>query len=163
LRVEDAKIAFDDPLQGRIAQNLARDVGDFVLLRADGQFAYQLAVVVDDAFQGVTHVVRGADLLASTPRQIYLQHALGYARPKYLHLPVATNAADEKLSKQTLAKALDTCQAAANLARALAFLGQRPPPKLARASVPEVWDWARAHWQGANIPRRPRVRASRFI
>jgi glutamyl-Q tRNA(Asp) synthetase len=154
LRVENATIDFADLVQGRIRQNLARDVGDFVLLRADGLFAYQLAVVVDDAFQGVTHVVRGADLLDSTPRQIYLIGCLGHATPEYLHVPVATNATGEKLSKQTGAQALEIQHPAANLTRALAFLGQCPPLGLAHASVPEVWAWAREHWDRARIPRR---------
>ncbi|MDR1350982.1 MAG: tRNA glutamyl-Q(34) synthetase GluQRS [Zoogloeaceae bacterium] len=146
LRVEDREIAFDDRILGRMAQNLARDVGDFVLWRADGQFAYQLAVVVDDAFQGVTQVVRGADLLHSTPRQIYLQGLLDLPTPEYAHVPIATNAAGEKLSKQTRASPLQAHHAAANLVAALAFLGQRPPPELARTSVDEVWRWASAHW-----------------
>ena len=153
LRVEDADITFDDPIQGTVSQNLARDVGDFVLLRADGQFAYQLAVVVDDAFQGITHVARGADLLESTPRQIYLQRCLGYAAPDYLHVPVATNMAGEKLSKQTGAKALNLNPPAANLTRALGFLGQCPPPELARASVGAVWEWALENWKREAIPR----------
>ncbi|MDR1888060.1 MAG: tRNA glutamyl-Q(34) synthetase GluQRS [Zoogloeaceae bacterium] len=160
LRTEDADIAFIDRIQGRICQNLARDVGDFVLWRADGQFAYQLAVVVDDAFQGITHIVRGADLLDSTSRQIYLQRCLGYDVPEYLHVPVATNAADEKLSKQTGAPALDVRQPVANLTRALAFLGQRPPQELSKASVAEVWAWALAHWKPENIPRTRRLRTN---
>jgi glutamyl-Q tRNA(Asp) synthetase len=107
VRVPDAEFAFIDAMAGRRAQNLAREVGDFVLKRADGPWAYQLAVVVDDAYQGVTHVVRGADLLESTARQIYLLQALGHAVPRYVHVPVVTNAQGEKLSKQTRALALD--------------------------------------------------------
>jgi glutamyl-Q tRNA(Asp) synthetase len=139
LRVDAREIAFDDRLQGRLAQHLERDVGDFVLRRADGLFAYQLAVVVDDAWQGVTHVVRGADLLASTPRQIWLQRCLGYPEPHYAHLPVAANPAGEKLSKQTRAQALRVEQASAELVRALVFLGQPVTEDLAHASVGEVW------------------------
>lgn len=154
LRVPDAEQAFEDRLQGVVSQNLERDVGDFVLLRADGQFAYQLAVVVDDAFQGITDVVRGADLIDSTPRQIHLQHCLEAPTPRYAHLPVATNAAGEKLSKQTLAPALDAARAGAELVRALGFLGQRPPAELARAGPAEVWQWAREHWDFDAIPRR---------
>jgi glutamyl-Q tRNA(Asp) synthetase len=101
LRVSQEAIAFTDRVQGSQQQILERDVGDFVLYRADGQFAYQLAVVVDDAEQGVTDVVRGADLLDSTPRQICLQRLLGYPPPRYLHIPAAVNTAGEKLSKQT--------------------------------------------------------------
>ncbi len=110
LRVPDgdaAAIRFEDRWQGWQTQNLATEVGDFVLKRADGQWAYQLAVVVDDADAGITHVVRGADLLDSTARQIYLQHCLGVSTPSYLHVPVVTNDAGEKLSKQTGATALD--------------------------------------------------------
>ena len=154
LRVSKAETAVDDRLQGRIVQHLEDDVGDFVLLRADGQFAYQLAVVVDDACQGITDVVRGADLIDSTPRQVWLQRCLGYPTPRYAHLPVATNAAGEKLSKQTLAPALEAGQAARELVRALTFLGQEPPAELARGTVAEVWQWARAHWRFAAIPRR---------
>jgi len=99
-------VSFDDALQGRISQILEVEVGDFVVRRADGLFAYQLAVVVDDAEQAITHVVRGADLLDSTPRQIYLQKLLNLPAPAYLHLPVAVNDRGEKLSKQTLAPAV---------------------------------------------------------
>jgi glutamyl-Q tRNA(Asp) synthetase len=121
VRVADAAISFTDRVQGRMTQDLAREVGDFVLHRADGQFAYQLAVVVDDAAQGITDVVRGADLLDSTARQIYLQRLLGLPTPRYLHVPVAVNAAGEKLSKQTGAVPIDPEK---DVRRALAFLGQ---------------------------------------
>jgi glutamyl-Q tRNA(Asp) synthetase len=152
LKVGATPIVFMDALQGKQLQNLAREVGDFVLWRADGQFAYQLAVVVDDAFQGITHIVRGADLLASTPRQIWLQRGLDVATPTYAHLPIAVNAAGEKLSKQTLAPALDVRQASDNLFRALAFLGQHPPANLRQDDVRQVWGWALAHWNFAAIP-----------
>lgn len=154
LRVDNGEIAFVDRLQGRVVQHLEDDVGDFVLRRADGLFAYQLAVVVDDAWQGVTHVVRGADLLASTPRQIALQRCLGYPEPVYAHLPVAANPAGEKLSKQTLAQPLRAAQASAELVAALRFLGQAVPGELSRASVAEVWAWAHSHWSFAAIPRQ---------
>ena len=154
LRVDNGEIVFIDRLQGRIVQHLEDDVGDFVLRRADGLFAYQLAVVVDDAWQGITHVVRGADLLASTPRQIALQRSLGYSEPVYAHLPVAANPAGEKLSKQTLAQALRVDQASAELVAALRFLGQAVPGELGRASVAEVWAWARTHWSFAAVPRQ---------
>ncbi|MCX8113770.1 MAG: tRNA glutamyl-Q(34) synthetase GluQRS [Burkholderiaceae bacterium] len=106
VRVPGETVAFDDRAAGRCSQNLAREVGDFVVLRADGPWAYQLAVVVDDAEQRITDVVRGADLLDNTPRQIFLQRALGFATPRYLHVPVVTNERGEKLSKQTGARAL---------------------------------------------------------
>lgn len=154
LRTASDPLTFADRLQGSIVQQLERDVGDFVLLRADGIFTYQLAVVVDDAAQGITDIVRGADLLASTPRQIWLQRCLNLPTPRYAHLPLASNAAGEKLSKQTRATALDPRQAGPLLWQALAFLGQRPPAELANASSQAIWDWATAHWEGAKIPRQ---------
>ncbi|HOI52328.1 MAG TPA: tRNA glutamyl-Q(34) synthetase GluQRS [Azonexus sp.] len=157
LRVDDAVVVFEDRLQGIVEQRLAEQVGDFVLRRADGIHAYQLAVVVDDASQGITDIVRGADLLASTPRQLWLQQCLGYPRPGYAHLPVATNPAGEKWSKQTLAPALAAGKAAAELVRALRFLGQPAPAELAAAPVAEVWDWALANWSFATIPRVPAI------
>lgn len=157
LRVDDAVVVFEDRLQGVVEQRLAEQVGDFVLRRADGIHAYQLAVVVDDASQGITDIVRGADLLASTPRQLWLQQCLGYPRPGYAHLPVATNPAGEKWSKQTLAPALAAGKAAAELVRALRFLGQPAPAELAAAPVAEVWEWALANWSFATIPRVPAI------
>jgi glutamyl-Q tRNA(Asp) synthetase len=151
LRVGDARVAISDAVQGDCEWHLARDCGDFVVRRADGLFAYQLAVVVDDAAAGVTHVVRGADILHSTPRQIALQTRLGLPQPAYGHLPVVTNAAGEKLSKQTLARAVDLQQAGPLLVAALRFLDQAPPDGLARAPLREIWDWALAHWDLARI------------
>jgi glutamyl-Q tRNA(Asp) synthetase len=137
LRAAGEQISYTDRVQGIQAQRLDLAIGDFVLLRADGQFAYQLAVVVDDAEQGVTDVVRGADLLGSTPRQIHLQRLLGYPTPRYLHVPAAVNGAGEKLSKQTGAPAIDTQHPEVTLRRALAFLGQGETGDLAQA----VRDW----------------------
>lgn len=147
VRVERGDVAFDDRLQGPIHQDIARDVGDFVVRRADGCHAYQLAVVVDDAWQKVTHVVRGADLLLSTPRQLYLQRLLGYPQPIYMHLPVLVNAAGEKLSKQTHAAPLDASHPAFALWQALGYLQQSPPQSLRHSSIDDVWAWAREHWQ----------------
>jgi len=149
-----ARIAFDDALQGGIAQNLATDIGDFVLFRADQVYAYQLAVVVDDAEQGITHIVRGADLLDSTPRQIYLQQLLGLRTPAYCHVPAAVSAAGEKLSKQTRAAAVDASRPLPALVAALRFLGQQPPAALARADVETLWQWARENWRVEAVPRR---------
>ena len=140
-------IQFNDTLQGRITQHLENEIGDFVVKRADGLFAYQLAVVVDDAFQGITHVVRGADLLYSTPRQIYLQRLLGLTTPAYMHLPVAVNAQGEKLSKQTLAQPVEKNNAASTLFDALVFLRQQPPAELRHGKVEELLEWAIANWQ----------------
>jgi glutamyl-Q tRNA(Asp) synthetase len=159
VRVDAAVIEFDDAVQGRMRQELATDVGDFVLRRADGLFAYQLAVVVDDAAQGITDVVRGADLLDSTPRQILLQRLLGVPTPRYLHLPVATNAAGEKLSKQTLAPPIDRARPGAVLLAALEFLGQRPEPGPVDAAPAELLAVAIARWDPMLIPRVRAVRA----
>ena len=160
VRVDDAAIEFDDAVQGRMRQRLATDVGDFVLRRADGLFAYQLAVVVDDAAQDITDVVRGADLLDSTPRQILLQRLLGVPTPRYLHLPVATNAAGEKLSKQTLAPPIDRARPGAALLAALDFLGQRPDSRLVDALPADVLAVAISRWDRTLIPRVRAVRAS---
>ncbi|WP_374241770.1 tRNA glutamyl-Q(34) synthetase GluQRS [Zoogloea sp.] len=162
LRVEPGEVSFDDAVQGPIREDVAADVGDFVLLRADGLFAYQLAVVVDDAEAGVTEVVRGADLLDSTGRQILLQRLLGHPQPRYAHLPVASNAAGEKLSKQTLARAVEGADPARVLVDALDFLGQEPPAGLAEAGLAAVWAWARQHWSMARVPRRCSVPAPRY-
>ncbi|HEU0200632.1 MAG TPA: tRNA glutamyl-Q(34) synthetase GluQRS [Burkholderiaceae bacterium] len=126
VRVPDITVDFDDRAAGHVCQALAAEVGDFVLKRADGLWAYQLAVVVDDAAQGITDVVRGADLLDNTPRQIFLQRLLGYPTPRYLHVPIVTNAAGEKLSKQTGATALDAGDVRAELERAWQHLGFAP-------------------------------------
>ncbi|HEX5538773.1 MAG TPA: tRNA glutamyl-Q(34) synthetase GluQRS [Methylophilaceae bacterium] len=154
IKVDNRTIVFDDAVQGRISQHLGRDIGDFVLQRADGLYAYQRAVVVDDAEQGISNVVRGADLLDSTPRQIYLQQALGVPTPAYTHVPVAANRLGEKLSKQTLAQALDLGNPVGQLWQALRFLGQQPEPALQQATLAGLWDWAAAHWQLAAVPRQ---------
>lgn len=152
LRVNDQPVAFADALQGPCEQHLEQDVGDFVLLRADGYYAYQLAVVVDDADQGITHVVRGADLLDSTPRQIYLQRLLGFPVPAFTHLPVAVNAAGEKLSKQTQAPAVDVSRPMLLLLAAWHFLGQVAPAPEEIESIEEFWPWALQHWALDRVP-----------
>jgi glutamyl-Q tRNA(Asp) synthetase len=144
----DGVIHFQDRWMGSVTQQLATAVGDFVLKRADGFWAYQLAVVADDADQGITHVVRGADLLDSTPRQIYLQRLLGVPTPAYLHVPVVTNQAGEKLSKQTGAMALDTNAPLVELSRAARFLG------LDITIEPETVE---AFWQHAIVAWRSRI------
>ncbi|MEX3858688.1 tRNA glutamyl-Q(34) synthetase GluQRS [Paraburkholderia sp. BR10923] len=158
LRVPDgdsAVITFDDRWQGPQTQNLATEVGDFVLRRADDQWAYQLAVVVDDADAGITHIVRGADLMDSTARQIYLQRCLGVATPEYLHVPVVTNEHGEKLSKQTGATALDSdkpLEALGAAARHLGLeLGSEPP-----ATLEQFYSAATAAWA-----KRMNIRPSR--
>jgi len=148
--VTDEIVRFQDRLQGMHEQQLARDVGDFVLKRADGLVAYQLAVVVDDSEQGVTHVVRGADLLSSTPRQIWLQRTLGYATPSYLHHPVALDACGVKLSKQAGAQAL-SADPLPGLRAAWTFLDQAAPPCPA-TSVGEFWRFAHRAWNPRRLP-----------
>jgi len=146
----DRRVVFQDVLLGRVACDIAAECGDFVLKRADGVFAYQLAVVVDDAEQGITHVVRGADLLASTPRQIVLQQALGHAMPVYLHLPVVLDGLGEKLSKQTLAAPIDDADPLPALLRAARFLGMDAGDAV--GTLGEFWWWARRNWRRENLP-----------
>ena len=162
VKVERRTITFDDAVQGQISQDLSRDIGDFVLKRADGIYAYQLAVVVDDAEQGISHVVRGADLLDSTPRQIYLQQKLGLPALNYAHVPIVANAQGEKLSKQTLAQALDGEKPVLPLWQALSFLGQQPSAELQHASLQTLWDWAKTHWQLSKVPRQRLVMADSY-
>jgi glutamyl-Q tRNA(Asp) synthetase len=152
LRVPDREFVVRDRFQGETRQNLEREVGDFVLLRADGQYAYQLAVVVDDAAQGINCVVRGADLLDSTARQVWLLQCLGCPPPDYAHLPVAVNGAGEKLSKQTRAPAVDPARGVGLLARALRFLGQSVPAQAEEMRLAEFWRWAIGAWNPSGVP-----------
>jgi glutamyl-Q tRNA(Asp) synthetase len=149
--VVDATIAFTDRLQGPCSQPLAQDVGDFIVHRRDGLFAYQLGVVVDDAWQGITDIVRGIDLLDSTPRQLYLQQRLGYATPRYAHVPVIVNAQGQKLGKQQYAAPVDATRPAAVLYQTLQRLRQNPDPALAQATAQDILAWAIAHWQPQNL------------
>lgn len=146
-RVPDEVVGFVDRAQGPQAGNVAETHGDFVLRRRDGLFAYQLAVVVDDAHQGILDIVRGVDLLASTLRQLLLQHALGLSRPTYMHVPLAVDESGRKLSKSTDAPGLAGAAPGAQLTAALAFLRQGPPAGLRRATAAEVLQWGRAHWR----------------
>lgn len=155
VRTQATVIDFHDGLQGNIRHALATDTGDFVVQRADGFYAYQLAVVVDDAAQGITEVVRGLDILHSTARQIHLQRLLALPAVSYLHLPIAVNTRGEKLSKQTGAAPLNPREAVITLIRVLDFLGQRPSPELNACGLGDVWRWAVANWQVANIPTTP--------
>ena len=144
---------FVDRVQGEFCQHLGREVGDFVIRRRDGLFAYQLAVVLDDAWQGVTDVVRGADLLDSTPRQLYLQELLGLPQPRYLHVPLVIQPDGHKLGKSYRSPPLPADQAPPLLARALRALGQQPPTELADGTPREVLAWGIAHWDASRIPR----------
>lgn len=145
------RIFFEDAVQGPVAVDLEREIGDFVVRRADGLYAYHLASVVDDAAAGITAVVRGHDLLPCTAPQIFLQQLLGLPTPQYLHLPLALNQQGQKLSKQTGARALDPAQRTSLLAQALAFLGH-PPPAEAIADLDGLWQWAHANWDPGRIP-----------
>jgi glutamyl-Q tRNA(Asp) synthetase len=155
VRVDAREIEFNDAIQGRVIRDMAADFGDFVVRRADGFFAYQLVVVVDDAEQGITEIVRGADLIESTPRQIYLQRLLGLSLPDYVHLPVALNQRGEKLSKQTFAAAVDVSCPVPLLCQVLRFLGQEVPPDLAESSLEDFWRWAVTFWDVKRTPREP--------
>ncbi|WP_317931832.1 tRNA glutamyl-Q(34) synthetase GluQRS [Halioxenophilus sp. WMMB6] len=145
---------FEDRVQGEMAESLQSPQDDFVLLRKDGLFAYQLAVVVDDHDQGVTDIVRGSDLLDSTVRQACLYSLLDYPKPSYAHLPVAENRQGQKLSKQNHAPALVVDQASNNLVSALIFLNQQPPRDLRQGSVDEIIRWAIGHWQIDRVPKQ---------
>ena len=151
---DNTRIELKDVIQGKIVHSLERQVGDFVVKRADGYYAYQLAAVVDDAAQGITDVVRGADLLDSTTRQIYLQQMLGYTTPRYAHLPVAVNVLGEKLSKQTLAAPIDNRELLATLNAALAFLGQDTITDADPKKIADFWKRAIAGWDLARVPRQ---------
>ncbi|MFD0738585.1 tRNA glutamyl-Q(34) synthetase GluQRS [Lysobacter koreensis] len=156
LRVADGTVIhFDDALQGPQTQDLAREVGDFVLKRADGHWAYQLAVVVDDAAQGITDVVRGADLLDSTPRQIALQHALALPTPRYAHLPLVVDDAGRKLSKSTAALPVDPRDPLPALRAAWSALGQAADAVAGAPSAEAFLERAKAAFQPRTIPRRP--------
>ena len=150
-RVPDQRLTVSDRLQGRVEVDLPTDIGDFVVRRRDGWFAYQLAVVVDDHMQKITHVVRGTDLLWLTAGQCCLQASLGYRQPAYCHVPIATNARGQKLSKQTGAKPLETGIASANLMKCLVFLGQNPPSHLAKAAPEQILAWAVSNWDPSPL------------
>ncbi len=154
IKTDNNIIEFEDSLHGLISQRLESETGDFILRRSDGIYAYQLAVVADDATQGITNVVRGADLLDSTPRQIYLQKLLGYSTPTYMHLPVAVNNQGEKLSKQTKAALLDISNPVKQLVEAVNFLGQESPIELLGNSVSSFWKWAIENWHPEKIHKK---------
>jgi len=162
---EDVPVVFTDLLQGPQTQRLESESGDFIVLRRDGLVAYQLAVVVDDHLQGVTHIVRGIDLLDSTPRQIWLQQLLGYGTPEYSHIPVALNKFGQKLSKSHGAKAITLERISATLHAALGMLGQAPPGELRDSEPADIWSWAIANWDievlcgQSEIPHDPEALA----
>lgn len=153
----DEPLYVHDLLQGELQQNLQQELGDFILRRRDGLYSYQLAVVVDDADQGITEVCRGTDLIDSTPRQVYLQQALNLPTPEYLHLPIAVNALNQKLSKQTHAPPVPVPADSRLLASALTFLGQPIPEALVDALPVEQLDWGTHHWDLERVPRERQI------
>jgi glutamyl-Q tRNA(Asp) synthetase len=153
IRVPELEYRFTDRVQGEFHQHLGRDVGDFVIRRRDGLYAYQLAVVLDDGWQGVTDIVRGADLLDSTPRQLYLQELLGLPQPRYLHIPLITQPDGHKLGKSYRSPPLPADQATPLLLRALRASGQPAPDELQNAAPRQVLDWGIEHWNADFIPR----------
>lgn len=157
---DDAPVTLVDRVQGAYSQDLATDIGDFVLRRADGIVAYQLATVVDDAAQGVTEVVRGADLLSSTPRQMFLLKLWGQPVPDYMHVPVLVDEQGQKLGKSNGALALDGHERSRELVRALEILGQRPVAGLADAPVEQLIQWAIENWRVGAIPPKCEVTVS---
>jgi glutamyl-Q tRNA(Asp) synthetase len=150
-------VTFDDRLQGAFSQDVAVEVGDFVARRRDGCHAYQLAVVVDDADQRVSDVVRGCDLLDNTPRQILLQRALGLPMPGYCHLPVVTEPDGSKLAKRARSVPLDASRAPQQLHEVLRLLQQSPPEELRSASVTNLWSWAIENWDPERLRAVSRV------
>lgn len=152
LRVPELEYRFVDRVQGEVRQHLGREVGDFVIQRRDGFYAYQLAVVLDDAWQGITDIVRGADLLDNTPRQLYLQELLGIAAPRYLHVPLIIQPDGHKLGKSYRSPPLEAAQASPLLVRALKALGQNPPAGLAQGAPGDVLTWGIRHWNADAIP-----------
>jgi len=158
LRVDPDLVSFSDEIQGSFRQNVAAAVGDLIIKRRDQVFAYLLAVVVDDAAQGVNHVVRGADLLDNTPRQIYLQRRLGFDTPRYAHVPVLTEADDTKLAKSRRSVRADIAAPLAQLLSVFSLLGMRPPAELQSAELADVWRWGIAAWNRNAVPSRLNLR-----
>lgn len=145
-------IQLDDLVQGVYSHNIRQHVGDFVVKRVDGYYAYQLAVVIDDAEQNITEIVRGSDLLDNTPRQIYLQQLLDYPQPQYVHIPIATKNGD-KMSKQTKAPPVRFSNPVETGVQVLRFLGQNIPDQWQWASIEELWLWAIGHWDLSAVPK----------
>ena len=146
LKCNDLVITFEDKLKGKQSQNVLSEVGDFVLKRSDGVFAYQLAVVLDDAYQNISHIVRGEDLLDNTARQIYLQQLLKLPTPEYLHFPIAKDKTGRKLSKSNHAPEIKITDKLENIHKALQFLGQQPPKITDFEHMDDLWKWAITHW-----------------
>jgi glutamyl-Q tRNA(Asp) synthetase len=160
VRVDPGHVLFTDRIQGTYRQDVAAAVGDLILKRRDQIYAYVLAVTVDDAAQGVTHIVRGADLLDNTPRQIYLQRLLGLAEPSYAHVPVLTEADGSKLAKSRRSVRLDADSPLPQLLFVFSLLGLAPPSSLKAATIPAAWSWAITQWSVNKVPKRLELRVS---
>ena len=152
LIANDTTVEFNDIVMGKQSQNIKHKCGDFVIKRRDNLFAYQLAVVVDDARQNITEIVRGSDLLDSTPRQIYLQQLLGYTTPGYCHLPLAVDDDGNKISKSEGGASVEIKYKEKLLCKSLAFLGQNPPGDLSDSSINDIWKWSIENWDVSLVP-----------
>jgi glutamyl-Q tRNA(Asp) synthetase len=161
VRVDDAVIQFTDRIQGTFRQDVAATVGDMLIRRRDQLIAYVLAVVVDDAAQHVTHVVRGADLLDNTPRQIHLQQLLGLEAPDYAHVPLLMEPDGRKLAKSSRSVELDSGTPLPLLIEVFGLLNLSPPPELSLATLQEAWDWATSKWNIGRVPKRLASRLDR--
>ncbi len=151
LLTENIDIHFKDQVQGEILQNLEADSGDYIIRRADGLYAYNLAVVIDDQLSGITDIVRGYDLIPCTCQHIYLQRVLHFDTPSYTHLPIAVNNSGQKLSKQNLAKEVNSAQRVKTLYDAITFLNQAPDKSLLNAELQDIWEWAITNWDIRKI------------
>ncbi len=157
LTAKDITIEFNDIVMGKQSQNMEQQCGDFVIKRRDGLFAYQLAVAVDDALQNITEIVRGSDLLDSTPRQIYLQQLLAYPTPAYCHLPLAVDSDGNKISKSEGATKVDIKNREKLVCSVLEFLGQNPPADLSDSGINDIWSWALEHWDVTHISSKAHI------
>jgi len=153
LKTKDIELFFNDELQGQQSINIAQQHGDFIISRKDNITAYQLAVVIDDHKQNISHVVRGFDLLDSTAKQIFLQNTLGYKTPTYCHVPIITDQQGHKLSKQKCAQAVSTDNPQKTLFILLELLQQNPPQYLKKATIPQIINWAIEHWHSAPLKK----------
>jgi glutamyl-Q tRNA(Asp) synthetase len=160
VRIDPGHIIFTDRIQGTYRQDVAAAVGDITLKRRDHIYAYVLAVTVDDAAQRVTHIVRGADLLDNTPRQIYLQRLLGLPTPSYAHVPVLTEADGSKLAKSRRSMRLAADSPLPQLLFIFSLLGLAPQPSLGLTTISAAWRWAIAQWHANLVPKRLELRVS---
>lgn len=157
IKVDNNPVGIDDQLQGQYTQRLESESGDFIIKRADGYFAYHLATIIDDADQKITEIVRGRDLLESTPRQVYIQKILGINTPTYLHLPIALDKSGKKISKSDNIKSIAKTDTVETLHKALCFLGHRPPEQLRKSSVEDILNWAIENWTITKLPKEKEI------